>query len=84
MILFKIGFLSISIIDLIDIFLVTWLFIKLYNYFKGTRAGQMLLGLIIILISSFVFRAIGMSGMSWIINQIQTVWVVAFVILFHI
>ncbi len=83
MILFKIGFLSITIIDLIDILLVTWLFVKLYNYFKGTRAGQMLLGLIIILISSFVFRAIGMSGMSWIINQIQTVWVVAFVILFQ-
>ena len=83
MILFKIGFLSVTIIDLIDILLVTWLFVKLYNYFRGTRAGQMLIGIIIIFISSFIFRAIGMSGMSWIINQIQTVWVVAFVILFQ-
>ncbi|MBH31287.1 MAG: TIGR00159 family protein [Candidatus Marinimicrobia bacterium] len=83
MTLFKIGFLTITILDIVDILLVTWLFIKLYSYFRGTRAGQMLVGLIIILLSSFVFRAIGMSGMIWIIDQVQTVWVVAFVILFQ-
>ena len=83
MTLFKIGFLTITILDIVDILLVTWLFIKLYSYFRGTRAGQMLVGLIIILLSSFVFRAIGMSGMTWIVDQVQTVWVVAFVILFQ-
>ena len=83
MTLFKVGFLTITVLDIIDILLVTWLFIKLYNYFRGTRAGQMLVGLIIILLSSFIFRAIGMSGMTWIVNQVQTVWVVAFVILFQ-
>ena len=83
MTLFKIGFLTITVLDIVDILLVTWLFIKLYTYFRGTRAGQMLVGLIIILLSSFVFRAIGMSGMTWIVDQVQTVWVVAFVILFQ-
>ena len=83
MTLFQIGFLTITVLDIVDILLVTWLFIKLYSYFRGTRAGQMLVGLIIILLSSFVFRAIGMSGMTWIIDQVQTVWVVAFVILFQ-
>ena len=83
MTLFKIGFLTITILDIVDILLVTWLFIKLYSYFRGTRAGQMLVGLIIILLSSFVFRAIGMSGMTWIVDQVQTDWVVAFVILFQ-
>ena len=83
MTLFKIGFLTITVLDIVDIMLVTWLFIKLYSYFRGTRAGQMLVGLIFILLSSFVFRAIGMSGMTWIVNQVQTVWVVAFGILFQ-
>lgn len=83
MTIFKIGFLTITVLDIVDILLVTWLFIKLYTYFRGTRAGQMLVGLIIILLSSFVFRAIGMSGMTWIVDQVQTVWVVAFVILFQ-
>ena len=47
--LFKIGFLTVSLIDVIDIALVTWIFYKVYQYFKETRAGQMLIGLIILL-----------------------------------
>ena len=83
MTLFKLGFLTISPIDLIDILLVSWVFIKVYQYFKETRAGQMLIGLVILLISSFIFNSFGLSAMSWLVNQFQTVWVVAFVILFQ-
>ena len=80
---FKLGFLTVTFIDLIDIILVTWVFFKVYQYFKDTRAGQMLIGLVILLISSFIFNSIGLSAMSWLVNQFQTVWVVAFVILFQ-
>ena len=80
--LFKIGFIKVSLIDIIDIFLVTWIFYKVYQYFKETRAGQMLIGLIILLIAS-LFNAFGISATSWLINQFQTIWVVAFVILFQ-
>ena len=81
--LFKIGFITVSIIDIIDIILVTWIFYKVYQYFKETRAGQMLIGLIILLISSFIFNSLDLVAMSWLLNQFQTVWVVAFVILFQ-
>ena len=81
--LFQIGFLSLTIVDLIDISLVTWIFYKVYQYFKETRAGQMLIGLVILLIASFLFNSLGLSAMSWLVNQFQTVWVVAFVILFQ-
>ena len=80
---FKVGFITITIIDLIDIVLVTWIFFKVYQYFKETRAGQMLIGLIILLISSFIFNSLDLVAMSWLLNQFQTVWVVAFVILFQ-
>ena len=83
MTLFKLGFLTVTLIDLIDIILVTWVFYKVYQYFKDTRAGQMLIGLVILLISSFLFNSFGLSAMSWLVNQFQTVWVVAFVILFQ-
>ena len=53
--LFTIGFIKITLIDIIDILLVTWIFYKVYQYFKETRAGQMLIGLIILLIASFFF-----------------------------
>ena len=81
--LFKIGFLSVTLIDILDVVLVSWIFYKVYQYFRGTRAGQMLVGLIILLIISFLFNAFGLSASSWLVNQFQTVWVVAFVILFQ-
>ena len=43
----------------------------------------MLIGLIILLISSFIFNSLDLVAMSWLLNQFQTVWVVAFVILFQ-
>tara|TARA_B100001741_G_C16404453_1_gene528540 strand:+ start:37 stop:813 length:777 start_codon:yes stop_codon:yes gene_type:complete len=83
MVLFEIGFIKITFIDLIDLALVSWLFYKVYTYFRGTRAGQMLIGLIILMIGSFIFNAFGFSASSWLVNQFQTVLVVAFVILFQ-
>ncbi len=83
MIVFKLGFLTISLIDILDILLVTWIFFKVYEYFRETRAGQMLIGLVILLIFSFIFNSLGLVAMSWLLNQFQTVWVVAFVILFQ-
>ena len=83
MVLFQVGFLTITLIDVIDLHLVSWLFYKIYLYFKGTRAGQMLAGLIILMVGPFLFNAFGLSASSWLINQFQTVWVVAFVILFQ-
>jgi len=83
MVLFKIGILTVTLIDLIDLLLVSWLFYKVYLYFKGTRAGQMLAGLVLLMLGSFLFNAFGLSASSWLVNQFQTVWVVAFVILFQ-
>ena len=83
MTLFKIGFLTITLIDIVDLLLVSWLFYKVYIYFKGTRAGQMLAGLVLLMLASFLFNAFGLSASSWLVNQFQTVWVVAFVILFQ-
>jgi diadenylate cyclase len=57
MVLFQVGFLTITLIDVIDLLLVSWLFYKIYLYFKGTRAGQMLAGLIILMVGSFLFNA---------------------------
>ena len=46
--LFKIGFLTVTLVDVVDLFIVSWIFYTVYQYFKGTRAGQMLVGLIIL------------------------------------
>jgi len=81
--LFRFGFLSFTLIDLIDILLVTYVFYKLYDIMRGTRASQMFVGLLLILVVSFVVGALGMKEMTWLVQSIAQVWVIAFVILFQ-
>lgn len=81
--LFHIGFIRFTLIDLIDILLVTYVFHKLYEIMRGTRASQMFAGLILILIVSVLVGTFGLKGMSWLVDSIAQVWVIAFVILFQ-
>ena len=45
MTIFKLGFITLTLIDIIDILLVTWVFVKVYQYFRENfaRFKQMLL-----------------------------------------
>ncbi|RMH63162.1 MAG: TIGR00159 family protein [Calditrichaeota bacterium] len=81
--IFKIGFLPVTIIDLLDILLVTALIFKLYQFLKGGVAIRMFAGLLLILLFSVVGELLNMSALSWIMSSLKTVWVLAFVIIFQ-
>lgn len=81
--LFKIGFLNFTIIDLIDIIIVTSIFYGLYKALKDTVAVQILFGLVIIIVLSFFTEAINLKSVNWILRTISDIWLLAFIILFH-
>jgi len=81
--LFKIGFLPITVIDIIDIILVAAILFKLYQFLKGSVAVRMFLGLLIILVFSVFGDLLNMSALTWILSSLKTVWVLAFVIVFQ-
>ena len=81
--LFRIAFIPITLIDVFDILVVTFVFWKLYQIMRGTRATQMFGGLLILFLFAILAQALNMSGTSWIVQSVATVWVVAFVILFQ-
>ena len=81
--LFEISFLKFTLTDLFDLILVTLIFSYAYSYFRGTRGGQMLIGLLIIFFAGFIINILGFKATSWLLNLFQTVWVVVFVILFQ-
>lgn len=81
--LFKIGFLNVSVIDLLDITIVATLFYWIYTSLKNTIAIQILIGMIIILGLQFITEAIDLKSLNWIINTIWNVWLIAFVVLFQ-
>jgi diadenylate cyclase len=81
--IFKIGFLSVSFIDIIDILVVAFIIYKLYTILRGTIAAQIFLGLMIIMLFKFAAEAVHLKALNWLLKLITDVWVIAFVILFQ-
>ncbi|MCF7801041.1 MAG: diadenylate cyclase CdaA [Candidatus Marinimicrobia bacterium] len=81
--LLKFAFISIRVYDLVDILAVSFVLYKLYQIFKGSRAAQMLIGMVILIFLSIIVRFTELSGMTWLLSNLSTVWVIAFVILFQ-
>ena len=81
--LFKIGFLTITFLDIIDILIVAFIIYQLYKILRGTIAAQIFIGLIIILIFSFAAQAIQLKALNWLLRLVTDIWVIAFVILFQ-
>jgi diadenylate cyclase len=81
--LFKIGFLSVTVVDVIDILLVSFIFYRLYLVMRGTIAAQIFAGLLLILAFSFLSQAINLKAMNWILRTLTDIWVIAFIILFQ-
>jgi diadenylate cyclase len=71
------------LVDMIDVLAVAFLFYRLFAMIKGTRAAQMFVGLVFIVIASIVAQWFRLNALNWIINSLKTVWVILFVILFQ-
>jgi diadenylate cyclase len=81
--LFKIGFITITLSDIVDIVIVAFIVYKLYTLLRGTIAAQVFIGLMIILMISFVAQAINLKALSWLLRLLTDIWVIAFVIIFQ-
>lgn len=77
------GFIPLRAIDIVDMFLVVILVYQFLRFIKGTRATPILIGLVLFFAISFVARWLDLKGITWIMNSILTVWVIAFVIVFQ-
>ncbi len=81
--LFRIGFLKVTVLDILDIIVISYILYKVYCFIRGSRAAQMFVGLVLILIVSLLTRLFDMKGMIWIFDNLKTVWLIAFVIIFQ-
>jgi diadenylate cyclase len=81
--LFRIAFLRVTLLDVLDIMIISYVLYRLYLFIRGSRAAQMAVGLVVILIVSWLAQISNMSGISWIFGKLETIWLIAFVILFQ-
>jgi diadenylate cyclase len=71
------------VLDVLDVLIVALLFYRLYLLIRGTRATEMFFGLAILFLFSLVAQNAGLLLLNRIIGGLQTVWLIAFIILFQ-
>ncbi|MDX9771269.1 MAG: diadenylate cyclase CdaA [Tenuifilaceae bacterium] len=76
-------FISIRILDIIDILLVALLFYQIYMLIRGTVAINIFLGIFTLYIFWLVVKALNMELLSSILGQIIGVGVIALIIVFQ-
>ncbi len=80
--LFKIGFLDISIVNIIDIALVAALLFQVYKLLKGSVAIKIFLGFLSLYLIYLLVRAVRMELLSILLGQFMGVGVIAAIIIF--
>jgi diadenylate cyclase len=66
----------------VDVLIVALLFYRLLILVRGTRAIQMFIGLIVLVMLSAVAQWLRLSALNWLLTSLRTVWVIAFIIIF--
>lgn len=81
--LFAYKFLKFTIIDLIDVVVVAFIFYKFLALLKGTRAAQMVTGLTMMFVVAFFAFWFQLQGLMWLFSNLATVGFIVLVILFQ-
>lgn len=76
-------FITIRILDVIDILLVATLLYQIYRLIRGTVAFNIVIGFFLVYVVWVVMRSLGMELLSSIIGQFIGVGVLALIIVFH-
>ncbi|HET9487353.1 MAG TPA: diadenylate cyclase CdaA [Chryseosolibacter sp.] len=80
---FKIGFLEVSWVDIIDISLVSVLLFQVYKLIRGSIAVNIFLGILALYLIYLIVRAAEMELLATILGQFMGVGVLAMIILFQ-
>lgn len=77
------GFIKMSIMDVVDILLVAVIIYYIYKLIRGTQATSILAGILVIYISWVTARAFNMELMSGILGSVVNVGLIALIIIFQ-
>ena len=70
-------------LEALDVIVVAFLIYHVFLIVRGTRAAQMFLGLVAILLISALSELFQLTALNWLLASLKTVWVVAFLIIFQ-
>lgn len=67
----------------VEIFILWFVIYHIMLFFEGTRAIQVLRGIIILLIAFFLFQRLGLGVLDWLLTKLFAISVIAILIIFH-
>ncbi|WP_373899563.1 diadenylate cyclase CdaA [Haloimpatiens sp. FM7315] len=74
---------DINVLSILDIAVVTFIFYKIYNLIKETRAEQLLKGILLVFLLIPVSEILHLNTLNWILNKTLPLGLVTFVIIFQ-
>lgn len=80
---FTIGFLTVSIWDILDIGIVAYLLYQLYKLLRGSIAFNIFIGLLLMYVAWFVVKQLGMDLLSSILDQFVQVGIIILIVVFQ-
>lgn len=69
--------------DIVDIIIVGYVFYRLILIIRGTRAEQLIKGLVVLLVAMIVSDQAGLGTLHWLLRQVMTVGLIAIPIVFQ-
>ncbi|MFN2384312.1 MAG: diadenylate cyclase CdaA [Gemmatimonadota bacterium] len=79
----RMTFLRPGLSDLIDIAVVTFIVYKLFTLVRGTRALQMMMGFVVLVVAAYAAQALRLEALNEIFQAGQLVWLIAILIVFQ-
>ncbi len=75
--------LNIGWLDVIDVIIIAYIFYRLILIIRGTRAEQLVKGLVLLLLAMIISDKIGLNTLHWMLRQLMTVGLIAIPIVFQ-
>lgn len=72
-----------SLTSILDIIIVAYVLYRLMLIIRGTRAVQLIKGLVVLLVGTALSELLGLETFNWILEKVQTVLIVALPIVFQ-
>lgn len=69
--------------DLVDIIIVAYVFYRLILIIRGTRAEQLIKGVVLLLVAMIASDIVGFNTLHWLLKSVMTVGLIAIPIVFQ-
>lgn len=72
-----------NVLDVIDILIVAYILYRLLVLIRGTRAVQLLQGVVVILLATGISSVLHLTALNWLLNKIMTLGLFAIPVVFQ-